>query len=104
MKNNVWEIVQILEEKSKLNSNWIYKIKHAINDNINKYKVRFVSRGFSQKEGADYIEAFSPLAMYTSISTIVYLDFVMGARLHQMDVNIPFLNGVMEEEVHIKQP
>jgi hypothetical protein len=74
------------------------------NDNIEKYKARFVARGFSQKEGVDYEETFSPVARYTSIRTIISIAAVMDWRLHQMDVKTAFLNGVIEEEVYIKQP
>ena len=44
MKNNVWEIVSRAEGKSVVTSKWIYKIKHATDDNIEKYKARFVAR------------------------------------------------------------
>jgi hypothetical protein len=104
MKNDVWEIVSRPEGKSVVTSKWIYKIKHATDDNIEKYKVRFVARGFSQKEGVDYEETFSPVARYTSIRTIISIATVMDWRLHQMDVKTAFLNGVIEEEVYIKQP
>ena len=63
-----------------------------------------MARGFSQKEGIDYEETFSPIAKYTSIRTIMALDSMMKWDLHQMDVNTTFLNGVIEEEVYIKQP
>jgi hypothetical protein len=53
MKNDVWEMVLRLEGKSVVTSKWIYKIKHVVDDNIEKYKERFVARGFSQKEGED---------------------------------------------------
>jgi hypothetical protein len=86
MKNDVWEIVLRPEGKSMVTSKWIYKIKHATDGNIEKYKVRFVARGFSQKEGVDYEETFSPVTRYTSIKTIISLASVMGWRLHQMDV------------------
>ena len=42
---------------------WIFKIKHAIDGSIEKYKARFVAKGFSQKEEIDYEETFSPLWM-----------------------------------------
>ena len=42
MKNDVWDVVSRPEEKSVVTSMWIYKIKHAIDGSINKYKVRFM--------------------------------------------------------------
>jgi hypothetical protein len=104
MKNDVWEIVSRPEGKSVMTSKWIYKIKHAADGNIEKYKARFVARGFSQKEGVDYEETFAPVTRYTSIKTIISLASIMGWRLHQMDVKTMFLNGVIEEEVYIEQP
>ena len=47
MKNDVWEIVSRLEGKSVVTSRWIYKLKHAADESVEKYKGRFVSRGFS---------------------------------------------------------
>jgi hypothetical protein len=47
IKNDVWEIVPRPKDKSVVSSKWIYKIKHAIDGSIDKYKARFVARGFS---------------------------------------------------------
>jgi hypothetical protein len=104
MKNDVWEVVPRPEGKSVVTSKWIYKIKHAADGSIEKYKARFVARGFSQKEGEDYDETFALVARYTSIRSIISIASVMGWKLHQMDVKIAFLNGVIEEEVYIEKP
>ena len=58
MKNNVWEIVPRPEGKSMVNFCWIYKLKHVADGSVEKYKARFVARGFSQVEGVDYDETF----------------------------------------------
>ena len=47
MKNDVWDVVPRPEGKSVVTSKCFYKIKHAANDSIEKYKARFVARGFS---------------------------------------------------------
>jgi hypothetical protein len=60
MKNEVWEIVPKLGNKDLVSSKWIFKIKHVADGSIEKYKARFVTRGFSQKEGIDYEETFAP--------------------------------------------
>ena len=67
MKNDVWDVVPRPKGKSVVTSKWIYKIKHAADGSVEKYKARFVARGFSQKEGIDYEETFAPVARYTSI-------------------------------------
>ena len=47
MKNDVWHIVPKQENTSVVSSKWIYKIKHADDGSIEKYKAIFVARGFS---------------------------------------------------------
>ena len=47
MKNDVWEIVSRPDKKFVVTSKWIFKIRHVANGSIEKYKVRFVARGFS---------------------------------------------------------
>jgi hypothetical protein len=102
MKNDVWEVASRIEGKSVVTSKWIYKIKHVANDNIEKYNARFVARGFSQKDEEDYDETFYLVAKYTFIRLIIAIASTMGWKLHEMDVKIAFLNGVIEEEVYIE--
>ena len=104
MKNDVWDIVPRLEGKFAMSSKWIYKIKHIVYESIEKHKMRFVARGFSQVEGIDYEETFSHVAQYTSIRMIISPATSMGKRVHQMDVKTTFLNGEIEEELYIEQP
>jgi hypothetical protein len=59
---------------------------------------QFVAKGFSQKEGVDYDETFTPVARYTSIRVVISIAAEMGWRIHQMDVKTTFLNGIIEEE------
>ena len=104
MKNDVWDVVPRPEGKSIVTSKWIYKINHAVDGSIEKYKARFVAHGFSQKERIDYEETFATVAIHTSIRSVLALAAVMKWKIHQMDVKISFLNGVVEEEVYVEQP
>ena len=92
MKNDVWDVIPILEGKSVVTSKWIYKINHAADGSIEKYKARFMARGFSQKEGIDYEETFASISRYTSIRLILSLAAMMKWKIHQMDVKTAFLN------------
>jgi hypothetical protein len=104
MENDVWEVVPRPEGKSVVTSRWLYKIKHAADGSIEKYKARFVARGFSQVEGVDYDETFAPVARYSSIRSVVSIAAEMGWKIHQMDVKTAFLNGVLDQEVYVEQP
>ena len=60
-------------DKTIVTSKWLYKIKHAAEGSTEKYKARFVARGFSQKEVIDYNEIFAPVSRYTTIRSIIAL-------------------------------
>jgi hypothetical protein len=102
VKNSAWEIVPRSVDKSVIGSRWIYKVKQAADGSVEKYKARFMVWGFSQIEGVDYDETFAPITRYSSIRSIFALSVQMGWHIHQMDVKIAFLNGIVEEEVYIE--
>ena len=104
MTNDVWEVVPRPQDRSVVGSRWIYKIKYVADGSMEKYKARFVAKGYAQKEGIDYEEAFVLVVRYTSIRFVISLAAQMGWEIHRMDVKIAFLNGVIEEEVYIEQP
>ena len=99
MINDVLYIVTKPKGKSVVSSKWIHKINLAIDESIEKYKARFVSRGFSQKKGIDYEETFAPISRYTSIRTIMALASMMKWSLQKTDVKTTFMNDVIKEEV-----
>ena len=50
IKNDVWEIVPRPNSKDVVSSRWLFKIKHAADGSIEKYKARFVAPGFFQNQ------------------------------------------------------
>jgi hypothetical protein len=87
-----------------MSSKWIFKIKHAADGSIEKFKARYVVRGISQREGVDYEEIFTPVAIYASIQVVISIALVIGWRTHQMNMKTTFLNEIIEEEVYIEHP
>ena len=61
MKDDVWDMVPRSEDKAVVTSIWLYKIKHGFDGSAEKYKARFVARGFSLKEGVDYDDILAPM-------------------------------------------
>ncbi|XP_075098938.1 uncharacterized protein LOC142175836 [Nicotiana tabacum] len=63
-----------------------------------------VAKGFTQREGIDYHETFSPVSKKDSLRIIMPLVAHFDLELHQMDMKIAFLNGDLEEEVYMRHP
>ena len=83
LNNYVSDIVPRLEGKSIVTSKWIFKIKHATEGSVEKYKERFLACGFSQREGVDYGETFTPDVRFTSICIVIALASTMRWRYLQ---------------------
>lgn len=84
-----------VEGKSMVTFKWCYKIKHVVDGNVEKFKSRFVVWGFSKVEGVDYEKTFELVSRYDSIRAVISIIAEMRWRIHQMDVKIAFLNGVI---------
>jgi hypothetical protein len=67
-------------------------------------KARLVTQGFSQVEGLDFGETFAPIAHLEAIRILLAFAAFKGFKLYQMDVKNAFLNGVIQEEVYVRQP
>jgi len=67
-------------------------------------KARLVAQGYSQQEGIDYTETFAPVARLEAIRLFLSYSVNHDITLYQMDVKCAFLNGVIFEEVYVKQP
>jgi hypothetical protein len=81
---------------------WINK--EGGNGEVVRNKSRLVAQGFSQKEGIVYEETFAPVARLEAIRILLAFSVAKGFKLHKMDVKSAFLNGVLEEEVYVRQP
>jgi hypothetical protein len=67
-------------------------------------KARLIAKGYSQVEGLDFDETFSPIARLESIRMLLAYATHHGFKLYQMDVKSAFLNGPIKEEVYVEQP
>ena len=64
---------------------------------MDRHKAHHVAKGFSQVEGIDYTETFSPIAKMNSIYLVLSLYAYFKWEVHQMDVKFTFLHGDLHE-------
>ena len=102
--NDVWDLVPLPEGRKAVGSKWVYKVKRNADGYVERCKARLVAQGYSQKEGLDYDETFSPVVRSESVHSVIALASKNGLKLHQMDITTAFLNGNLQEEVYMQQP
>lgn len=102
--NKVWDLVELPDGFKTVGCKWIFTTKRDSKGNLEKYKARLVAKGFTQKDGIDYTETFSPVSKKDSLRIVLALVAHYDLELHQMDVKTAFLNGELEEEIYMDQP
>jgi len=76
--NQTWEIVLLPKEKTTIG--WI-EIKYKANGTVERYKARLVAKGYTQTEGIDYLDTFSPIAKMTTIRLFLSLASIYDWEL-----------------------
>eukprot|EP00253_Pinus_taeda_P003361 PITA_03361 len=104
LANDTWDLVPFQRDENLLDANGFTKPSMDQMGKFDKRKARLVSKGFSQVEGIDYTETFSPVAKMNSIHLVLSLVASFKWEVHQMDVKSAFLHEYLHEEIYMEQP
>ncbi|EEQ39270.1 hypothetical protein CLUG_03398 [Clavispora lusitaniae ATCC 42720] len=98
-ENGTFTLVPLPPNVKPIGCRWVFNIKDK-----GLYKARLVAKGYTQKEGIDYEETFSPVIKHTSLRLLLAIAGRLKMHVHQMDVKTAFLNGDLKEDLYMRQP
>ncbi|CAI7845826.1 unnamed protein product [Closterium sp. NIES-54] len=82
---------------------WIFSVKRP-SGSPPVFKARYVVRGFSQRQGVDYFQTFSPTPKMTTLRVLLHVAAQRDYELHSLDFSTAFLQGSLHEEIWLRRP
>ena len=102
--NQVWMLIDPPKGIVPIGCKWIFKRKIGADRKVDTYKARLVAKVFCQRQGVNYEETFSPVAILKSIQILIAIATNYDYKVWKMDVKTAFLNGYIEEDIFMEQP
>ncbi|CAI7816420.1 unnamed protein product [Closterium sp. NIES-54] len=82
---------------------WIFRVKRPPGFPL-VFKARYVAQGFSQRQGVDYFQTFSPTPKMTTLRVLLHVAAQRDYELHSLDFSTAFLQGSLHEEIWLRCP
>ncbi|CAI7914006.1 unnamed protein product [Closterium sp. NIES-54] len=82
---------------------WIFRVKRPPGSPP-VFKARYGARGFSQRQGVDYFQTFSPTLKMTTLRVLLHVAAQRDYELHSLDFSTAFLQGSLHEEIWLRRP
>jgi hypothetical protein len=104
LANRTWDLVPRPPRANVVTGKRIFKHKFQADGSLERYKARWVLRGFTQCPGVDFDETFSPVVKLATVRTVLSLALSRSWPIHQLDVKNAFLHGTLPGTVYYAQP
>ena len=101
--NETWNLMRPPTDRDVIPAKWVYKVKLGSSGRADKYKARYVAKGFKQVVGLDCFETFAPTSKQETLRILLQLSAKQDHVMHQFNVKTAFLHSPIEEELYLEQ-
>ncbi|GBP23594.1 Retrovirus-related Pol polyprotein from transposon TNT 1-94 [Eumeta japonica] len=101
--NDAWELSDPPKDGTVVQCKWVLCKKYDSENKV-RFRARLVAKGYSQIEGVDFTETFSPVVRHTTLRLLFALSVQLGLSTTHLDVTTAFLNGTLDKTIYMKIP
>ena len=98
-KHKVFELVDCPRDQKVIKNRWVFDVKSD-----GHKKARLVPKGFSQVEGLDFNQVFSPVMHFETVHLMLALATLENWYITGLDVWSVYLYGKLDKEIYMEQP
>ena len=98
-RRHVFDLVEHPKGRKVIRNCWVFDVKDD-----GRKRARLVVKGFSQVEGMDYDQVFSPVVRFETVRLIISMAALENWHMHGLDVRNAYLYGELDEEIYMEQP
>ena len=102
-KNKAWVLVDKPEDRKVIGVRWIFRTKLNADSSFNKHNARLVVKGYAQIYGVDYSYTSFSCSKIRHNQLLLAIAAQIEWKVFQLNVKSTFLNGILEEEIYVKQ-
>ncbi len=98
-RHKVYDLVDRPKGRKVIKNRWVFDVKPD-----DRKKARLVAKGYSQVEGIDFDQIFSPVVRFETVRLILALSALENWYISGLDVRNAYLYGKLDEEIYMEQP
>ena len=95
----VFELTDLPKGRKVIKNRWVFDIKQD-----SQKKACLVAKGFSQVEGIDFNEIFSPVVHFETVRLMLALSSLEDGYIEALDVKTAFVYWKLDKEIYMPQP
>ncbi|CAI7767077.1 unnamed protein product [Closterium sp. NIES-53] len=103
---DTWVLVdrETIKGRRILSGKWVFRVKTAADGTTERFKARWVVRGYEQRHDIDFDQTFAPVSRHTSIRILLAIAIARHLPLRQIDVKNAFLYALVDAIIYVEQP
>jgi hypothetical protein len=102
VENQIWDLVKRLKQNVIIDR-WIFRLKRDRDDNLQRYKVKWMTHDFKQRHDVNFDETFASVVKFVSYKSLMTISTIRELQIRHMNVVIAFLYELLDEDVYVIQ-